>query len=92
MKLLNPWKGKVFSMVGIKWIIKYRFGIVGLGRCLPSKMVKDDFYQQPDVGADHVDKQLSRDLSRGIEKDLQQKEKPLLEFGVKASIAAIKRR
>lgn len=65
-------------------------GIIGLGSYLPSKIVKDDFYQQPDIGVDKIDEQLSEIFQGGIERRFAAEGETSVEFGVKASMEAIK--
>lgn len=64
--------------------------IVGLGNYLPSNIIKDDFFQQTNTGIDHMDEQLSEIFQGGIERRFAAEGETSVEFGIKASIEAIK--
>ncbi|MFZ3090326.1 MAG: ketoacyl-ACP synthase III [Nitrospirota bacterium] len=64
--------------------------ITGLGTYLPPNIIKDDFFQQAKSGIDHIDEQLSEIFQGGIERRFASDGETSVEFGIKASMEAIK--
>lgn len=64
--------------------------IIGLGNYLPPIIKKDYSFQQSNAGIGHVDEQLSEIFQGGIERRFADEGETSVEFGVAASIEAIK--